>query len=434
MPSAKRCRASATTTPTCLPRWCAQDNGPGMDPPGTFEEFVRARPVHPLRMKRMSGKKRLLQVNQMIKCSNAVSMALVLAVTSALSLSARAEAILRPAPTAGRGQTPPIPTTQGKTVLLDVPSIAERVNEVVVNVRSISESGESLGSGFIIDQRGFIATNFHLISNAEPRRGSSQRGPESKGPPKLVNSVTVTLHDGRQFPASIKGYDEATDIALLEIVPGGTQLPVADLGDSDALRVGEWVIAIGNPLGLDHTVTLGIVSAKGRSGFGGQFDDFLQTDAAINPGNSGGPLLNAQGKIVGINTLVLERTQGLSFSIPINTLKSILPQLIERGRVTRGFLGVDTRDVDADLRGLLKLAPDTRGVLVIRAERSTPASRAGLRKDDLITAVDGQPITSSVQFNRIIAAKPPNAKMAIKILREGHEYTLNAEIGEEIRK
>src|SRR6185295_14299412 len=149
-------------------------------------------------------------------------------------------------------------------------------------------------------------------------------------PPKLVNSVTVTLHDGRQFPASIKGYDEATDIALLEIVPSGPALPVAEIGDSDALRVGDWVIAIGNPLGLDHTVTLGIVSAKGRTGFGGQFDDFLQTDAAINPGNSGGPLVNAQGKIVGINTLVLERSQGLSFSIPVNTLKAILPQLIDR--------------------------------------------------------------------------------------------------------
>ncbi|MFY9574202.1 MAG: trypsin-like peptidase domain-containing protein, partial [Blastocatellia bacterium] len=249
-----------------------------------------------------------------------------------------------------------------------------------------------------------------------------------------VNSVTVTLHDGRQFPASIKGYDEPTDIALLEIVPGSAQLPVADLGDSDSLRVGEWVIAIGNPLGLDHTVTLGIVSAKGRTGFGGQFDDFLQTDAAINPGNSGGPLLNVQGKIVGINTLVLERTQGLSFSIPINTLKSILAQLIERGRVTRGFLGVETQDIDADIRGLLKLPPDSRGVRVVRAERATPAARAGLRKDDLITTVDGQPITSYVQFNRIIASKPPGAKIAIRILRDGREYTLNAEIGEETKK
>ena len=324
--------------------------------------------------------------------------------------------------------------SQGKTVLLDVPSIAERVNEVVVNVRALSEAGENLGSGFIIDKRGLIATNFHLISNAEPHRGSSQRGPEAKTGVKLAGSVTVTLHDGRQFPASIKGYDEATDIALLEIAPAGASLPVADLGDSDSLRVGEWVIAIGNPLGLDHTVTLGILSAKGRTGFGGQFDDFLQTDAAINPGNSGGPLLNAQGKIVGINTLVLERTQGLSFAIPINTLRSIMPQLIERGRVARGFLGVETRDIDADIRGSLKLAPDTKGVLVIRAERATPAARAGLRKDDLITSVDGQPINSYVQFNRIVAAKPPGTKVAIRILRDGREYTLNAEIGEETKK
>ncbi|HEX8184537.1 MAG TPA: trypsin-like peptidase domain-containing protein [Blastocatellia bacterium] len=325
-------------------------------------------------------------------------------------------------------------TPAGPVILIDVPAIAERVNEVVVNVRSVSENGESVGSGFIIDQKGLIATNFHLVSSSEPRRNIFQRGQESSAQTKLVNSVTVTLNDGRQLPASIKGYDEATDIALLEVKPTGPPLPVAEIGDSDNLRVGEWVIAIGNPLGLDHTVTLGIVSAKGRTGFGGQFDDFLQTDAAINPGNSGGPLVNAQGKIVGINTLVLERTQGLSFSIPINTLKAILPQLIERGRVTRGFLGVETRDVDNDIRGLYKLPPATRGVLVLRAERGTPAARAGIRKDDMITAIDDQPITSYVQFNRIIASKAPGAKAAIKIVRDGREYTLNVEIAEETKK
>jgi serine protease Do len=198
--------------------------------------------------------------------------------------------------------------------------------------------------------------------------------------------------------------------------------------------VGEWVIAIGNPLGLDHTVTLGIVSAKGRTGFGGQFDDFLQTDAAINPGNSGGPLVNTQGKIVGINTLVLERTQGLSFSIPINTLKAILPQLVERGRVARGFLGADTFDLTPALRSALKLAPDSRGVIVSRAERGTPAARAGLRKDDVITAVDGEQVTSYVQFNRIIASKTPGTKTSIQIIREGREYTLSAEIAPETKK
>jgi serine protease Do len=246
--------------------------------------------------------------------------------------------------------------------------------------------------------------------------------------------VEVTLNDGRLFPASVKGYDEATDIALLEIKPTGKPLPVAELGDSDSLRVGEWVIAVGNPLGLDHSVTLGIVSAKGRTEFGGQFDDYLQTDAAINPGNSGGPLVNIEGKIVGINTLVLERTQGLSFSIPINTLKSILPQLAERGRVTRGFLGVQTRDVNSDVRGALKLPAELQGVLVERTERGTPAARAGLRKDDVITAVDNQPVTSYVQFNRLIAGKAPGTKVAIKIMRDGREYTLNAEISDETKK
>ncbi len=399
-----------------------------MDLRGTFEACVRAHP--PL----INPTKRRAQVKVMTKQLKARSLALLALLAASSSLPARAHSDRGQAARSGDHALSPQPAPQGKTLVLDVPSIAERVNEVVVNVRSSSEGGENLGSGFIIDQRGLIATNFHLISNAEPRRGSGQRGPEPKGAPKLVNSVTVTLHDGRQFPASIKGYDEATDIALLEIVPNGAQLPVADLGDSDALRVGEWVIAIGNPLGLDHTVTLGIVSAKGRTGFGGMFDDFLQTDAAINPGNSGGPLLNAQGKIVGINTLVLERTQGLSFAIPINTLKSILSQLIDRGRVTRGFLGVETQDIDADIRGFLKLPADSRGVRVVRAERATPASRAGLRKDDLITTVDGQSITSAVQFNRIIAGKLPGTKVAIRILRDGREYTLNAEIGEETKK
>jgi serine protease Do len=369
----------------------------------------------------------------MIKFPGALSLSLVL---TAAAVAAPVTNVARQEKTAAT-QAAPRPAAAPDTprpamVVLDVSGIAERLNDVVVNIRSVAEGGENLGSGFIIDPKGLIATNFHLINAEEGRRSTTGRSQEAT-PTKLVNNVTVTLHDGRQFPASIKGYDEATDIAVLEIQSPDKPLPVADLGDSDSLRVGEWVIAIGNPLGLDHTVTLGILSAKGRTGFGGQFDDFLQTDAAINPGNSGGPLVNAQGRVVGINTLVLERTQGLSFSIPINTLKAILPQLIERGRVTRGFLGVVTRDIDNDIRGVMKLPAQTRGVLVVRAERGTPAARAGLRKDDLITAVDHQPITSYVQFNRIIAGKSPGAKIAIQILRDGREYTLTAEIGEETK-
>ena len=323
---------------------------------------------------------------------------------------------------------------QVKAGLPDVPEIAERINDVVVNVKSYSPLGENLGSGFIIDAKGLIITNFHLISASEPQRGRSARQQPAGAQPKLAERVWVTLHDSRQFQASVKGYDEATDIALLQITPTGAALPVAELGDSDALRVGEWVIAVGNPLGLDHTVTLGILSAKGRTDFGGQFDDYLQTDAAINPGNSGGPLVNAQGKIIGINTMVLERTQGLSFSIPINTVKSILPQLIERGRVSRGSLGIETGDLNPDARGQLKLSNDVRGVIVVRAERGTPAARAGLRQNDVITSLNGKPVASYVQFNRLVANKMPGDKVEIKILRDGKEYTLNVEVAEENKK
>ena len=333
-----------------------------------------------------------------------------------------------------RNNAKPVQSATPKTtVVLDVPDIADRVNPVVVNIKSsISEVGESLGSGFIIDPKGLIVTNFHLISNKD-EAGGGTRGPEPEKPLKLADHIVVTLSDGRQFLASVKGYDPATDIALLEIQPSGKPLPVAELGDSDSLRVGEWVIAIGNPLGLDHTVTLGIVSAKGRGDLGGQYDDFLQTDAAINPGNSGGPLVNAQGKVIGMNTLILVRTQGLSFSIPINAIKSVVGQLIDRGRVARGFLGVDLRDLDPDSRASRNLAPDAQGVVVMRAERGSPGAKAGLRSNDLITALDHQPITSRVQCNRIISSKSPGEKVAIKILRDGHEYTLNADIGEEIK-
>ena len=392
----------------CSPRWYAQASSHATGRPATFEARVCAPPL------RTRAMKILTQVLKMTR--RFFSFQLSLLVIFSLPYSSLADQQSEQKP---------------KTVLLDITEIAERVNEIVVNVRSNSEGGESLGSGFIIDKRGLIVTNFHLISNTPPRRPSAQA--EQNPATKLATNVSVTLNDGRQFPASVKGYDEATDIALLEIVTDGKPLPVAELGDSDSLKVGEWVIAVGNPLGLDHTVTLGIVSAKGRTGFGGQFDDFLQTDAAINPGNSGGPLVNAHGKIVGINTLVLERTQGLSFSIPINTLKSILPQLIERGRVARGFLGVETFDLNPGARSALKLTPDQKGIVVQRAERGTPAARAGLRKDDVITTVDREAITSYVQFNRIIASKAPGMKVSIQIMRDGKPYTISAEIGEEAK-
>jgi serine protease Do len=376
-----------------------------------------------------------IKVKMMIKIFNKLSLLILLALPLA-SIPAYGAANPESAKQTqiARDQAQPVTASrpQGKMSLPDVPEIAERVNDVVVNVRSVSVMGESLGSGFIIDPKGLIVTNFHLISAGERARGAAQKATDAQ--PKLAERVWVTLNDGRQFQASVKGFDEATDIALLQIIPTGAPLPVAELGDSDAIRVGEWVIAVGNPLGLDHTVTLGILSAKGRTDFGGQFDDYLQTDAAINPGNSGGPLVNAQGKVIGINTLVLERTQGLSFSIPINTVKSILPQLVERGQVRRGYLGIETRDLTPDLRGTLKLPVDVRGVVVVRTERGTPAAKAGIRQSDVITSIDGKAVTSFVQFNRLVASKAPGEKVSIQILRDGKEYTLPMEVAEETKK
>jgi serine protease Do len=376
-----------------------------------------------------------IKVKMMIKIFNKLSLLILLALPLA-SIPAYGAANPESAKQTqiARDQAQPVTASrpQGKMSLPDVPEIAERVNDVVVNVRSVSVMGESLGSGFIIDPKGLIVTNFHLISAGERARGAAQKATDAQ--PKLAERVWVTLNDGRQFQASVKGFDEATDIALLQIIPTGAPLPVAELGDSDAIRVGEWVIAVGNPLGLDHTVTLGILSAKGRTDFGGQFDDYLQTDAAINPGNSGGPLVNAQGKVIGINTLVLERTQGLSFSIPINTVKSILPQLVERGQVRRGYLGIETRDLTPDLRGTLKLPVDARGVVVVRTERGTPAAKAGIRQSDVITSIDGKAVTSFVQFNRLVASKAPGEKVSIQILRDGKEYTLPMEVAEETKK
>src|SRR5262249_56939359 len=212
-PFVKRCRGSAITMSIFSPRWCDRVSVRATDLPGTLGECVLGRPLPIIETSRPA------QVKAMInkKTTSLIFLALIslylLLPTGAYADVSRLRNI--------SDASPSIPAVQSKTVVLDVTAIAERVNEVVVNVRSTSEGGENLGSGFIIDQRGLIATNFHLISNAEPRRGSSQRGPEPKGAPKLAGSVTVTLHDGRQFPASIKGYDEATDISLLEIVPTG---------------------------------------------------------------------------------------------------------------------------------------------------------------------------------------------------------------------
>jgi serine protease Do len=313
--------------------------------------------------------------------------------------------------------------------VLDVPSIVDGVDNAVVSIDAASDIERSRGSGIIIDKSGLIVTNFHVISADEAAFPDPAK---PQGPPRLATSITVNMPDGRTLLASVKGFDRATDIAVLAVPVGTGTLPEAKLGNSDALRVGEWVIAIGNPLGLDHTVTLGIISGKGRVGFGGQFDDFIQTDAAINPGNSGGPLVNARGEVVGINTLIIDRGTGLSFAIPINIVRDIVPQLVARGRVSRGYLGVELFDTNAQSRQRFSLPVDRSGIIVGKVERGTPAARAGLRKDDFIVALDRAPIVNRGQFNRIISGKVPGTQVEITFLRDGREFSVKAEVAAEI--
>lgn len=342
-------------------------------------------------------------------CGITLAMCAVLATTAIDGVQAR--------------QAPP----QGPVVVLDVPKIVESIDSSVVSIDVANDVERGRGSGIIIDKAGLIVTNFHVIAPGEENTLDLSRA--DAGPPKLATSITVYLPDGRSLLASVKGFDRATDIAIISVDPGTTPLPEIRWGNSDDLKVGEWVIAIGNPLGLDHTVTLGIISGKGRVGFGGQFDDFLQTDAAINPGNSGGPLVNARGEVVGINTLILEKWSGLSFAIPANIVREIVPDLTTKGRVTRGSLGIDSFDTSAPVRKRLNLPPDRAGIVVNKVERGTPAAKAGIRQGDFIVAVDQAPVANKAQFNRIVTRKAPGSKVVITFLRDGKEYSITAEVG-----
>lgn len=299
------------------------------------------------------------------------------------------------------------PQNGSRLPALNIADIVERVNPAVVNVQiRNARGGLDYGSGFIIDgRRGLIVTNYHVIL-AALRMGSP---------------ILVSLPDGRLTQASVRGFDEATDLALLEVAVEGEPLPAVTLGDSDALRVGDWVIVIGDPFGLDHTVSLGIISAKNRSWPGSPFNDFLQTDAAINPGNSGGPLINVRGEVVGISTFASTVGTGLGFAIPVNILRDILPQLQEKGRVTRGTFGVRVIDTTPYIRRRMGLKGEN-GVLVVAVKIGSPAARARLRRDDIIIDVNGTVITSASQFNRLIAAEKPGTKLTLTIFREGRTY------------
>jgi serine protease Do len=262
---------------------------------------------------------------------------------------------------------------------------------------------QGAGSGVIIDAEGYILTNNHVVEGA--------------------TEVTVTTSEGTEYDAEVV----RTDLAVLRIKNPGN-LPVAVLGDSEKLQVGEWVLAIGNPFGLSHTVTSGIVSAKSRVIGAGPYDDFIQTDASINPGNSGGPLFNMQGEVVGINTAIIPQGQGIGFAIPVDTAKPLIPQLVSDGRVTRGYLGVTIQPVTKNLAKAMGLE-DAGGALVSEVVPGGPADEGGLRQGDVITEFAGRTVKDNHSLPAIVASTPVGEEVTVKVQRDGSEHQIEVEVG-----
>jgi len=265
----------------------------------------------------------------------------------------------------------------------------------------------SLGSGFLIDKDGYIVTNNHVVENAD--------------------EIKVKLNDGTDFDARIVGRDPKTDLALIKI-KREENLPFLTLGDSDKLKVGQWVVAIGSPFGLEQTVTAGIVSAKGRVIGSGPYDDFIQTDASINPGNSGGPLLNMDGEVVGINTAIISGGQGIGFAIPANLAKGIIDQLKKSGEVTRGFLGVSIQNISEELAEYYGIE-DGKGVIVAEVVPGAPADKAGIKVKDIIVEVNGKKAEDNRRLSAMIADIQVGTVIEIKVLRNGNIESFNVKIG-----
>ena len=265
----------------------------------------------------------------------------------------------------------------------------------------------ALGSGFIISSDGLILTNNHVVAKA--------------------TEIKIKLLSGKEYDAKLVGRDSKTDLALIKVTPDNDFPKPVVLGDSDAMRVGDWVMAVGNPFGLGNTVTTGIISAKSRILGEGPYDDFLQTDAAINPGNSGGPLFNMQGQVIGINTAIIAQGQGIGFAIPINMAKELLPQL-KKGKVVRGWIGLMIQDITPELAKSFGLK-STKGVLVSEVVQGSPAEKAGLLRGDIILRFDGKEIENAHMLSQLAAATAPNTRVKIDLLRNGQEKTITVELG-----
>jgi serine protease Do len=315
-----------------------------------------------------------------------------------------------------RGTLPTLRSGAGTPSFAD---IFERVNPAVVNI-SVIENGadvhegvdgapaigaprRSEGTGFVVDGEGYILTNQHLVN------GTSR--------------IRVRFADRTERAARLVGADASTDIALVKVEGG--RLPVVPLGDSDSLRVGDWVCAIGNPYSFDHTVTAGVVSSKGRKIFNASFDAYIQTDAAINPGNSGGPLLNAAGEAIGISTAVSTEGQGIGFAVPINLARSVIEQLRSRGRVSRGYLGIQLEELDPDLQKMLDL-PKLQGAMILDVLEGHAGEAAGLRRYDVIQSIDKEAVQDGDHLVGAIAAKKPGSSVELAIFRDGRTLTLHA--------
>ena len=362
-----------------------------------------------------------------------------------------------PSPAPGAGRTPAAadkrqPTAKASAQKIDpravlqameeaFSTVADRVTPAVVNVSTVSrrpalgpgdeserfreqfgdelferyfkrrprEEPRASGSGVIVDRSGYILTNNHVIENAQ--------------------DITVRLSDSRKLPATLVGRDPKTDLAVLKVDAAGP-LPTAELGDSERLRVGQWVIAIGNPFGLDRTVTVGIVSATARTRVGvTTYENFIQTDASINPGNSGGPLLNLDGRVVGINTAIVASGQGIGFSIPINEAKTVMAQLIAKGRVVRGWLGIAIQDVNDELAASFGVR-ERQGVLVADVIKGGPAEAAGLKPGDVIVELNGAKIREVPELQRRVANVTPGQSVAVAVVRDGAPQRLRVLVGE----
>jgi len=269
-----------------------------------------------------------------------------------------------------------------------------------------------IGSGFILDEEGHIVTNNHVVAGAE--------------------GVKVTLSDGSTFEARVTGRDEKTDLAVIRIEGSHKALPTVKLGDSEKVKIGQWVIAIGNPFGLRHTVSAGIISATGRSGLGiAEYESLLQTDAAINPGNSGGPLVNLECEVIGINTAIVGRggNLGIGFAIPINMFRDIQDDLLKGHEVVRGFMGVEVRDLTPEMAEAFGYE-GTKGALVEEVVEGSPASEAGVRTGDVIMALDGRKVTSASDLQRRVAAAKPGTSADVKIWRDRKETTLRVKLAD----